>query len=101
MASSAAGEARTDKTDAEPAADEGVEALTEYHGPLADAVGEFLGGIRSGLSYCGAHTLSGARERGEFIRVTGTARARAGAHDVDPGVSQPEQPPDRDGDGAE
>jgi IMP dehydrogenase len=101
MASSAAGEARSDKADAEAevAADEGVEALTEYRGPLAEAVEEFCAGIRSGLSYCGAHTLAEARDRGEFVRVTGTARARAGAHDVDPGVSGPERDRGAGGDG--
>ena len=81
MASDEANEARSDKR-GDPDVAEGIEALTPYRGPLADAVAEFLAGVRSGLSYCGAHTLSEARENGEFIRVTEGAREREGAHGV-------------------
>lgn len=81
MASSAAGDARSDKHQ-RIVAPEGKEALTPYRGPLASAVEKFLAGIRSGLSYCGAHTLAEARERGEFVRVTDGAREREGVHGV-------------------
>jgi len=81
MASSTAGDARSDKHQ-RIVAPEGKEALTPYRGPLASAVETFLAGIRSGLSYCGAHTLSEARERGEFVRVTDGAREREGVHVV-------------------
>jgi IMP dehydrogenase len=82
MASTAANEARSDKSAAEsaPGADEGVAGLVPYRGPLADVVSEFLAGIRSGLSYAGGHTLPAAREGVEFIRVTEGAKARSGAH---------------------
>lgn len=81
MASTAANEERTDK-DLTPDADEGVEGLTEYTGPLADSVEEFLAGIRSALSYCGGHTIDAARENAEFIRVAPSAKEREGAHSV-------------------
>lgn len=82
MATTAANEAREDKSVAEAAtaADEGVEALTEYKGPLGAVVTEFAAGIRSGLSYCGGHTIPAARERAEFIRVAASARDREGVH---------------------
>jgi len=82
MATTAANEARDDKAVAEAAtaADEGVEALTEYKGPLGAVVEEFAAGIRSGLSYCGGHTIPAAREHAEFIRVAASAREREGAH---------------------
>ncbi|QSG12129.1 IMP dehydrogenase/GMP reductase [Halapricum desulfuricans] len=82
MATTAANEKRSDKdTDAvAPDADEGVEGLTEYKGPLADVVEEFAAGIRSGLSYVGGHTIEDARERAEFIRVAPSAQDREGAH---------------------
>jgi IMP dehydrogenase len=79
MATTAANEDRTDK-EGDVAADEGVEGLTPYKGPLADLVEEFAAGLRSGLSYCGGHTIPTARERAEFVRVAGSARRREGAH---------------------
>jgi len=82
MATTAANEDRTDKDgdDAAPAADEGVEGFTAYKGPLADVAGEFAAGIRSGLSYCGGHTIHEAREKAEFMRVEQAAKEREGAH---------------------
>jgi IMP dehydrogenase len=79
MATTAANEDRTDSTET-PDADEGVEALTPYTGPLADVVEEFAAGIRSGMSYCGGHTIEAARDRAEFMRVAPSARDREGAH---------------------
>jgi IMP dehydrogenase len=79
MATTAAAEGRADKDDL-PAADEGVEALTPYKGPLADVVAGFLPGIRSGLSYCGGHSIPEARERAEFVRVAPSAKELEGAH---------------------
>ncbi|MFB6117270.1 guanosine monophosphate reductase [Halosegnis sp.] len=79
MATTAAGEAREDKQ-REVRADEGVEALTPYKGPVADVVEEFAAGVASGLSYCGGHTISEARKRAEFIRVAPSAQRREGYH---------------------
>ena len=80
MATTAANKARSDKDDAEPTADEGVEALTPYTGPVAGVVEEFAAGIRSGLSYCGGHSIEEARQNAEFIAVADSAREREGAH---------------------
>ncbi|MBZ6494189.1 guanosine monophosphate reductase [Natrinema longum] len=79
MATTTAAEKRDDK-DADVRADEGVEALTPYKGPVADVVDEFCAGIQSGLSYCGGHTIADARERAEFIRVAPSAKEREGYH---------------------
>ncbi len=91
MATTTAARDRTDKEEL-PDADEGVEALTPYKGPLADVVAEFAAGVRSGLSYCGAHTLAEARENGAFVRAAASARRREGAHAdrewEDPGASR-------------
>jgi IMP dehydrogenase len=82
MATTAANEKRSDKDtdDANAGADEGVEGLTEYKGPLEDVASEFAAGIRSGLSYCGGHTIDAAREKAEFIAVDTSAKEREGAH---------------------
>jgi len=79
MATTAANEERTDK-DVDVEADEGVEGLTESRGPLAEVVREFAAGIRSGLSYCGGHTIPEARDAAEFIRIAPSAKEREGAH---------------------
>jgi len=82
MATTAAAEDRDDKG-ADVGADEGVEALTPYKGPVAIVAEEFCQGIRSGLSYCGGHTIERARDRAEFIRVAPGAKERAGFHTDD------------------
>jgi IMP dehydrogenase len=79
MATTAAAEARDDKG-ADVGADEGVEALTPYKGPVATVAEEFCQGIRSGLSYCGGHGINRARDRAEFIRVAPGAKEREGFH---------------------
>jgi len=79
MATTAAAEERDDKEE-DVDADEGVESLTPYKGPVADVVEEFCAGIRSGLSYCGGHTIPEARENAEFVRVAASAKEREGFH---------------------
>ncbi|ADB61912.1 GMP reductase [Haloterrigena turkmenica DSM 5511] len=79
MATTTAAEKRDDKEE-DVRADEGVEALTPYKGPVADVVAEFCAGIQSGLSYCGGHTIPEAREKAEFIRVAASAKEREGYH---------------------
>ena len=79
MATTAANDDRSDK-EGDVAADEGVEGFTEYKGPLEEVAAEFTAGIRSGLSYCGGHTIPAAREKAEFIRVEQAAKEREGAH---------------------
>ena len=79
MATTAAAEARGDK-DEGVSADEGVEALTPYTGPVAAVAEEFCAGIRSGLSYCGGHTIPEARAKAEFVRVAPSAKELEGYH---------------------
>ena len=79
MATTAAAEDRSDKEE-DVTQDEGVEGLTPYKGPVGDVAEEFSAGIKSGLSYCGGHTIPDARKKAEFIRVAASAREREGAH---------------------
>ncbi|WP_222917151.1 IMP dehydrogenase [Natrinema sp. SYSU A 869] len=79
MATTTAAKNRDDK-ESDVRADEGVEALTPYKGPVADVVTEFCAGIQSGLSYCGGETIRDAREKAEFIRVAPSAKEREGYH---------------------
>jgi len=101
MATTAAAAARDDNQ-ADVDADEGVEALTPYKRPVAGVVEEFCAGIRSGLSYCGGHTIPEARSNAEFIRVAHSAQEREGFHadhdwegiDADSEVSRVDEPTD-------
>lgn len=79
MSTAAAAEDREDK-DGNVEADEGVEAVTRYRGSVKPRLGEFAAGIRSGLSYAGAHDLETARENAEFMEVKPTTEGRNGAH---------------------
>ncbi|MFC7071497.1 guanosine monophosphate reductase [Halovenus rubra] len=79
MATTAAAREREDKQN-NVSTDEGVEALTPYKGSVTAVSEEFCAGIRSGLSYCGGHTIQESRERAEFIRVAQSAREREGFH---------------------
>lgn len=83
MASEAASVNRDDKDhDAtKPFAEEGVERMTTYKGDLDNELQPFLQGIRSGLSYCGGHSIAQARENSEFIEITPSTNHRNGAHE--------------------
>ena len=82
MATTAAADERSDKG-GDVTADEGVEGLTPYKGPVESVAEEFCAGIRSGLSYCGGHTIPAARDNAEFVRVAASAKEREGAHSDD------------------
>lgn len=84
MASEEAREANPDSPDDadEHRAIEGVEGLQEFAGPVADVIEDHMKGVRSGLSYCGGHSLEGARENSEFVRVTNSTINRNGSHGV-------------------
>lgn len=79
MSTAAAAEDRDDK-DGDVDADEGVEAVTEYIGPVGPRLEEFAAGLRSGFSYAGAHDIETARENAEFMEVRETTKGRNGAH---------------------
>jgi IMP dehydrogenase len=62
---------------------EGIEATVPYRGTLAAVLGQLIGGLRSGMSYCGATTLAELRTNARFIRVTEAGVREGLPHDVD------------------
>jgi len=62
---------------------EGVEAFVPYKGSVTDILTQITGGIRSGLSYCGGHTIEQMQENAEFIKMSGAGFAESKPHDVD------------------
>jgi len=61
---------------------EGVEALVPARGPVESILHQLVGGLRSGLSYAGAHTISELWDKAEFVRITSAGKRESGAHDV-------------------
>ena len=64
--------------------EEGIEATVPYRGKAADALDQLVGGLRSGMSYCGARTISELQERAEFIQITAAGIKESLPHDVEP-----------------
>jgi IMP dehydrogenase len=62
---------------------EGIEAMVPYRGRVPAVLGQLIGGLRSGMSYCGATTLAELRANARFIRVTEAGLREGLPHDVD------------------
>ena len=62
---------------------EGVEAMVPYKGSVTDIIKQLTGGIRSGLSYCGANTIQQMQENAEFMKMSRAGFAESQPHDVD------------------
>jgi IMP dehydrogenase len=61
---------------------EGVEGRVPYKGPVSDTVYQLMGGLRSGMGYCGAATIDELREKGQFVRITGAGLKESHPHDI-------------------
>lgn len=62
---------------------EGVEAMVPYKGSVVEIVRQLSGGLRSGLSYCGAKSISEMQRNAEFIKMTSAGFIESQPHDVD------------------
>lgn len=61
---------------------EGIEALIPCRGPVKKVIERYLGGLRSGLSYCGAKNLEQLQSNAQFIRITPAGWKESLPHDV-------------------
>ncbi|MDA8079454.1 MAG: IMP dehydrogenase [Nitrospiraceae bacterium] len=61
---------------------EGVEGRVPHKGPLSQSVHQLLGGLRSGMGYCGAKDLAELRKKARFIRITNAGLRESHVHDV-------------------
>ncbi|MCE5193971.1 MAG: IMP dehydrogenase [Nitrospiraceae bacterium] len=61
---------------------EGVEGRVPYKGPLSQSVNQLIGGLRSGMGYCGCKNLSELRQKSRFIRITNAGLRESHVHDV-------------------
>ena len=62
---------------------EGVEAVVPHKGAVADILYQFVGGLRSGLSYAGAGSIEELWQTAEFIRITHSGMEESHAHNVE------------------
>lgn len=61
---------------------EGIEGRVAYKGPLADTIYQLVGGLRSGMGYCGTKDLRDLRENAQFVKMTGAGLRESHPHDV-------------------
>jgi IMP dehydrogenase len=61
---------------------EGVEGRVPHKGPLAQSVHQLIGGLRSGMGYCGCKNLDTLRKKARFIRITSAGLRESHVHDV-------------------
>ncbi|MCC8098926.1 MAG: IMP dehydrogenase [Clostridiales bacterium] len=61
---------------------EGVEGRVPYKGTLSDTIFQMLGGIRSGMGYCGAPNISELQSKGQFVRITSAGLKESHPHDI-------------------
>jgi IMP dehydrogenase len=61
---------------------EGIEGRVAYKGPLSDTIYQLVGGLRSGMGYCGSKDLRDLRENAQFIKMTGAGLRESHPHDV-------------------
>jgi IMP dehydrogenase len=61
---------------------EGIEGQVPYKGPLSGLVDQLVGGLRSGMGYCGSANLTELQERSKFIRISSAGLRESHVHDV-------------------
>ena len=61
---------------------EGVEGRVPFKGPLSETVFQMMGGLRSGMGYCGAHNIEDLRTKSKFVRITGAGLKESHPHDI-------------------
>ena len=62
---------------------EGVEAAVPYRGKAREVLTQLVGGLQSGMSYSGAHSIEEFQEKAIFMRMTGAGLKESGPHDVE------------------
>ncbi len=61
---------------------EGVEGRVPYSGYVSDTIYQLVGGLRSGMGYCGSKSIDDLRNNAQFIKITASGLRESHAHDV-------------------
>ena len=70
------------QTDAKKLVPEGVEGRVAYKGTLEDTVFQLVGGLRSGMGYCGAPTIEDLKTSGKFVKISAASLKESHPHDI-------------------
>ena len=70
------------QNDAKKLVPEGVEGMVPYKGKVEDIVFQMIGGIRSGLGYCGSETIVDLQEKAQFVKITAASLKESHPHDI-------------------
>lgn len=62
---------------------EGIEATVPFKGSIKDVIYQMLGGVRSGMGYCGCATIEEMHAKAQFVKITGAGLKESHPHDVD------------------
>lgn len=70
------------QTNAKKLVPEGVEGRVAYKGSVEDTVFQLVGGLRSGMGYCGTPTIEELKENGRFVKISAAALKESHPHDI-------------------
>ena len=70
------------QTDAKKLVPEGVEGRVAYKGSVEDTVFQLMGGLRSGMGYCGTATIEELKENGRFVKISAASLKESHPHDI-------------------
>ncbi|MBE5879585.1 MAG: IMP dehydrogenase [Lachnospiraceae bacterium] len=70
------------QADAKKLVPEGVEGRVAYKGTVEDTVFQLLGGLRSGMGYCGTPTIEELKQNGKFVKISAAALRESHPHDI-------------------
>ena len=70
------------QTNAKKLVPEGVEGRVAYKGSVEDTVFQLIGGVRSGMGYCGTPTIEDLKENGRFVKISAAALRESHPHDI-------------------
>lgn len=70
------------QTDAKKLVPEGVEGRVAYKGLVEDTVFQLMGGLRSGMGYCGTKNIEELKENGRFVKISAAALRESHPHDI-------------------
>lgn len=68
--------------DAKKLVPEGVEGRVPFRGSVADIVFQLMGGLRSGMGYCGMKNIENLRNKAEFVKITSASLVESHPHDI-------------------
>ncbi len=73
---------QNEKDDKKKFVPEGVEGRVPYKGSISDVIYQMVGGLRSGMGYCGSATIEDLHAKAQFIQITGAGLAESHPHDI-------------------